>query len=192
GPPQFPMTRAYVYTMMPSLMSSFKISSMGEVIGTMQQDRATAIAGTLGKGPAVIPMTVHLQSQREEGKSNRSFTFNVANDQVFTPLLTYVALANTLNSYERQFGAATSQIKSRAQIKGHDDLILEDVFTGDNAVLGGATAVAGPITMLLSNDREPITIRGLNVTIDATESSRTSTIERVWFDELRPRAGRNV
>jgi hypothetical protein len=192
GPSQFPMTRAYVYTMMPSLMSSFKISSMGEVIGTMQQDRATAIAGTLGSGPATLPMTVTLQSQREDGKSDRSFTFNVANDQVFTPLLTYVALANTLSSYERQFGAATFSIKSRAQIKGHDDLTLEDVFTGDNAALGAATAIAGPITMLLSNDREPITVSGLNVTIDATESSRTSTIERVWLDELRPRAGRTV
>src|SRR5262245_27433560 len=192
GPSQFPMTRAYVYTMMPSLMSSFKISSMGDVIGTMQQDRATAIAGTLGKGPAVVPMKVTLQSQREEGKSERSFTFNVANDQVFTPLLTYVALANTLGSYERQFGAATFSIKSRAQIKGHDDLTLEDVFTGDNAALGAATAIAGPITMLLSNDREPITISGLNLTIDATESSRTATIERVWLDELRPRAGRTV
>jgi hypothetical protein len=186
------MTRAYVYTMMPSLMSSFKISSMGEVIGTMQQDRATAIAGTLGKGPAVIPMKVTLQSQREQGKSERTFTFNVASDQVFTPLLTYVALANTLGSYERQFGAATFSIKSRAQIKGHDDLTLEDVFTGDNAALGAATAIAGPITMLLSNDREPITLSGLNLSIDAAESSRTSTIERVWLDELRPRAGRSV
>lgn len=192
GPSQFPLTRAYVYTMMPSLMSSFKISSMGEVIGTMQQDRATAIAGTLGKGPAVVPMKVTLQSQRESGKSERTFTFNVANDQVFTPLLTYVALANTLSSYERQFGAATFSIKSRAQITGHDDLTLEDVFTGDNAVLGASTAIAGPITMLLSNDREPITVSGLSVSIDATESSRTSTIERVWLDELRPRAGRTV
>ncbi len=69
GPSQFPMTRAYVYAMLPSLMSSFKISSMGEVIGTMQQDRATAIAGTLGKGPAVIPMAVTLQSQRDDGSS---------------------------------------------------------------------------------------------------------------------------
>ncbi len=192
GPSQFPMTRAYVYTMMPSLMSSFKISSMGEVIGTMQQDRATAIAGTLGKGPAVIPMKVTLHSQREQGKSERTFTFNVASDQVFTPLLTYVALANTLGSYERQFGAATFSIKSRAQINGHDDLTLEDVFTGDNAALGAATAIAGPITMLLSNDREPITLSGLNLSIDAAESSRTSTIERVWLDELRPRAGRSV
>ena len=192
GPSQFPMTRAYVYAMLPSLMSSFKISSMGDVIGTMQQDRATAIAGTLGKGPAVIPMSVTLQATREDNASKRSFTFNVANDQVFTPLLTYVALANTLSAYERQFGAVTFTIKSRAQIKGHSDLTLDDVFTGDNAILGASAAIAGPITMLLSNDREPITLSGLNVSIDTSESSRTATIERVWLDDLRPRAGRTV
>jgi hypothetical protein len=193
GPSQFPMTRAYVYAMLPSLMSSFKISSMGEVIGTMEQDRATAIAGTLGQGPAVIPMSVTLQSTREDGDtSKRSFTFNVANDQVFTPLLTYVALANTLSAYERQFGSTTFTIKSRAQIKGQADLTLDDVFTGDNAVLGASTAIAGPITMLLSNDREPITLTGLNVSIDTSESSRTATIERAWLDELRPRAGKTV
>jgi SpoIVB peptidase S55 len=193
GPSQFPMTRAYVYAMLPSLMSSFKISAMGDVIGTMQQDRATAIAGTLGKGPAVIPMAVTLHSTREDGSTaKRSFTFQIANDQVFTPLLTYVALANTLSAYERQFGAATFSVKSRAQIKGHTDLTLEDVFAGDNATLGAATAVAGPITMLLGNDREPITVNGLDVSIEATESSRTVTIERVWLDEVRPRAGRTV
>ena len=82
---------------------------------------------------------------------------------MFTPLLTYVALANTLSAYERQFGAATFSVKSRAQIKGHGDLTLEDVFTGDNATLGAATAIAGPITMLLGNDREPITMSGLDV-----------------------------
>ena len=47
GPAQFPITRAYVYTILPSLLTSFKISSMGETIGTMTQDRPTAIAGTL-------------------------------------------------------------------------------------------------------------------------------------------------
>ena len=45
GPTAFPMTRAYIYTSLPSLMSSFKIASLGDVIGSVQQDRATAIAG---------------------------------------------------------------------------------------------------------------------------------------------------
>ncbi len=193
GPSQFPLTRAYVHLMMPSLMSSFKISSMGEVIGTMQQDRATAIAGTLGKGPTVIPMTVTLQSTRQDGSaSKRSFTFQIANDQVFTPLLSYIALANTISAYERQFGAATFSVKSRARIQGHSDLTMEDVFTGDNATLGAATAVAGPINMLLANDREPVTVSGLDVSIDASETPRSITIERVWLDEVRPRAGRTV
>jgi hypothetical protein len=192
GPSQFPMTRAYVHTMLPSLMSSFKISSMGEVIGTMQQDRATAIAGTLGKGPAVIPMTVALNSTREDGTASRSFTYQLANDQLFSPLLAYIALANTISAYERQFGAATFTVKSRARIKGHSDLTVEDVFTGDNATLGAATAVAGPITMLLGNDREPVTVNGLDVSIEASEKPRSVTIERVWLDEVRPRAGRTV
>ena len=193
GPSQFPITRAYVHAMMPSLMSSFKISSLGDVIGTLQQDRATAIAGTLAKTPAVIPMTVTLQSSRENGAgTRRTFTFKVGNDQLFTPLLTYVALANTISSYERQFGAATFSVKSRARLKGHGDLTLEDVFTGDNATLGAATAVAGPLSMILANDREPITVDAMDISIDASETPRSATIERVWLDEVRPRAGRTV
>jgi hypothetical protein len=193
GPATLPMTRAYVYAMLPSLASSFKISTMGEVIGTMQQDRATAIAGTLGKGPAVIPMAVTLTSSREDlAAATRKFSFQVSNDQTFSPLLSYVALFNTISAYERQFGAATFSIKSRATIKGHADLTVEDVFTGDNAALSASTAIAGPLTMLLGNDLEPITVSGLDVTLEASETSRTSRIERVWLDEVRPRAGRTV
>jgi hypothetical protein len=193
GPSQFPMTRAYVYAILPSLASSFKITAMGEVIGTMQQDRATAIAGTLGKGPAQIPMTVTLRSTRDGGAaSTRTFNYTIANDQALTPLLTYLAMANTIAAYERQFGDATFSVKSRARIKGQSDLTVEDVFTGDNATTGASTAIAGPLTMLLGNDLEPVTIAGLDVSIESSETPRSVTIERIWLDDVRPRAGRTV
>jgi hypothetical protein len=190
GPAEFPLTRAYVYTMLPSLMTSFKISSLGGTIGTMQQDRATAIAGTLGKGPALVPMTVTLESDRSTAK--RTLKYDLVNDQLFTPLLAYVAMFNTLGSYERQYGAATFTVKSRARIKGHDALTIEDVFTGDNPILGASTAVAAPLTMLLANDIEPIALEGLDVAISSVETPRSVTIERAWLDEVRPRAGRTV
>jgi hypothetical protein len=195
GPAEFPMTRAYVYTVLPSLMTSFKISRLGETIGTMTQDRATAIAGTLGKGPQLVPMTVTLDRTGPPASgtpAKRTFTYHLVNDQLFTPLLAYVAMFNTLGSYERQFGAATFSVRSRARIKDHGALAVDDVFTGDNPILGVSTAVAGPLTMLLSNDIEPITLEGLDISITTTETPRIATIERVWLDDVRPRAGRTI
>jgi hypothetical protein len=193
GPAEFPLTRAYVYTVMPSLMTSFKISSMGDTIGTMQQDRATAIAGTLGKGPRLIPMRVTLERSGDAGgAARRSFTYQLVDDQLFTPLLAYVAMFNTLGSYERQFGATTFAVKSRAKITGHADLAVEDVFTGDTPLLGASTAVAGPLSVLLTNDIEPIKLEGLDVQIVSSETPRSVSIERVWLDDIRPRAGRTL
>ena len=51
GPIEFPMTRAFVYIVLPSLMSSGKLSSTGDIVGTFNQDRSTAIAGHLGGVP---------------------------------------------------------------------------------------------------------------------------------------------
>jgi hypothetical protein len=192
GPAQLPMTRAYVYAMLPSLMSSFKITTMGDVIGTIRQDRATAIAGTLGQGPATVPMNVTLRSTRAGQTTTRTFRFEVGTDQTFTPLLSYVTLFNTLAGYERGFGSATFTLKGAAKVKGHPSVTFEDVFAGDAPALAAATSIGGPLTLLLNNDRERLTIESLDFTIDATEVPLVATIERVWLDELRPRAGRTV
>jgi SpoIVB peptidase S55 len=192
GPAEFPLTRAYVYTILPSLMTSFKISTLGETIGTMQQDRATAIAGTLGKGPRLIPMKVTVERTGGGAGMKRTLNYQLVNDQLFTPLLAYVAMYNTLGAYERQFGAATISVQSHARIKDHGELAVDDVFTGDSPILGVSTAVAGPLSMLLSNDLEPITIDGLDITVSTTETPRRATIERVWLDGVRPRPGRTI
>lgn len=192
GPAELPMTRAYVYGMLPSLMSSFKITTMGDVIGTLRQDRATAIAGVLGAPPATVPMTVTLRSNRGGETTTRTLKFRIGTDQTFTPLLSYVTLFNTLASYERGFGMATFALEGTARVKGHDDLRFEDIYAGEAPALAAATSIGGPLTMLLGNDREKLTIESLDFTIEASERPLTATIERVWIDELRPRAGRTV
>lgn len=192
GPAELPMTRAYVYAMLPSLMSSFKITTMGEVIGTLTQDRATAIAGTLGEMPRTVPMTVTLRSRRDSGTTTRTFTFQIGTDQTFTPVLSYITLYNTLIAYERNFGMATFSLKGAAKVKGHADVAFEDVFAGEAPALAAATSIGGPLSMLLGNDREPLTLEGLDFTIDASETPLSATIERAWIDDIRPRAGRTV
>ncbi len=189
GPTEFPMTRAYVYTVLPSLASSMKLSTTGEVVGTFLQDRATAIAGRLGPGPQMIPVTLTLKSDRD---ASRTFHFGVVKDQLFTPLMTYTAILNTLGSYERQMGAATYEVTGSASLRSHEAITFDNLFSGDSASVGAAAYIVGPITFLMDNEFEPVDVEGVNVTITASEEPRSATLERVWLDDPRPRPGRVV
>jgi len=189
GPTQFPMTRAHVLTVLPSLASSMKIASTGEVIGTVQQDRATAIAGTLGPGPAMIPIHISLTSERG---TRKTFQMAMVNDQLFTPMLAYLSILNTLSAYERQNGVASYAVRGSAVVKNRGAVAFEDLFTGDQSSAGAAAYVVGPINFLLRNAFEDIELEGLNLEIDASEEPRSATIERVWVDGGRTKPGATV
>jgi hypothetical protein len=189
GPTEFPMTRAYVYTVLPSLAASLKLSTTGDVIGTFLQDRATAIAGRLGPGPRMIPITLNLESQRG---AKHTFHFGVVNDQLFTPLMTYAAILDTLGSYERQNGIATYSVRGKAVLKKHDDIAFDNLFTGDSASVGAASYMVSPVTYLLGNDFEKVDLEGLEFTVGSSEEPKSATLQRVWLDDPRPRAGRTV
>ena len=189
GPIAFPMTQAYVHTLLPSMTSSMKIATLGDVIGTVQQDRATTIAGLTGNGPTTIPVKIALESERGFRKE---FAFRVVNDQLFTPLFTYVSVLSTLTSYERETGAATFNIRGTMNVKSHGEIKIEDLFSGNSASLNAAGSVMAPLTFLLDNDFEPVQIESVDLTIQSTEQPRTATIERVWLDGARARAGRVV
>jgi len=189
GPTEFPMTRAQVQVILPSLMASSKLASFGEVIGTAQQDRATAIAGRLGAAPPMIPVTITLNSDRTP---SRTFNFGVVRDFTFTPLLTYLSVANVLTSYERAVGPASFSIRGSASIRSEGDLAFEDIFSGDQSVSGAAAYVAGPLTALVKNSTEHVEVERIALTIEASEQQRAARIERVWLDAASPRAGQNA
>jgi hypothetical protein len=189
GPTQFPMTRAHVLTVLPSLLNSQKIASTGDVIGTVSQDRATTIAGTLGAGPSMIPIRLTLRSERG---TRKTFTMAMVNDELFTPLLAYLSILNTLQSYERQNGVGTYSLRGAAAVKGHRSVSFEDLFTGDQPSASAAASVVAPINFLLRNSFEGVELESLNLEIDASEQPRSATLERVWIDGTRVRAGTTV
>jgi hypothetical protein len=166
-----------------------KIAMTGETIGTFRQDRATAIAGTLGPGPDMVPVRLALDTERGLRKT---FTFQVVTDQLFTPLLTYVSVLNTLSSYEKDFGAGTFTVTGSMKIRGHGEVALDDVFAGDSPSVGAAAYVVAPLTLLLANDVEPARIDGLDLHIVTSEHPQTATLERVWVDAATIRPGTTV
>jgi hypothetical protein len=180
------MTQAHVVTVLPSLDSSMKIASLGSVIGTITQDRATAVGGNLGAGPKELEVRLTMRSTRAP---ERQFTFYVLNDPTLTPLFTYVSVLNSLVAYERQAGVLAISAKGTATFGADGQVSFDDAFSGEQALTAAAAAIAGPIGSLVGNEFRTATAERLTVEIDASETQRVTTIERAWLDTVRPELG---
>jgi hypothetical protein len=186
GPVALAMTDAHVYTVLPSLDSSMKIASLGSVIGTITQDRATAVGGTLGAAPREVEVHLSLSSPRAP---ERQFTFFVADDPTLTPLFSYVAILNALTSYERQAGAMSIAASGTISFGKDGQVDIDDVFTGDAAATAAAGAIAAPVGMMVANEFKSVMPERMDLTIRAREEQQGTTIDRVWLDTTRPHLG---
>jgi len=189
GPIEYPMTRANVHLILPSLYSSFKLSSSGPTVGTWLQDRYTAIKGTLGDRPRMIPLTVQVETSRSQ---ERSYRLGLVHDELFSPILAYISLMSILQTTERQFGTQTVKVSAWISMDENRRVHIEDVFANDQPALSAAAMAAAPLSYLMTNDFEPVDIQSMDVSIEATESPETARLARAWLDTDRVAPGGTV
>jgi len=186
GPIEYPMRRANVHLILPSLYSSFKLASSGPTVGTWLQDRYTAIKGTLGNKPRMIPLSVQVQTSRSQ---ERSYHLNVVHDELFSPILAYISLMSILQTTERQFGTQTVKVSAWISMDNDLRVHIEDVFANEEPALSAAAMAAAPLSYLMTNDFEPVDVKSIDVSIEATETPETARLVRAWLDTDRVSPG---
>jgi hypothetical protein len=189
GPIEYPMTLANVHIVLPSLYSSFKLASTGPTVGTWVQDRNVAIKGVLGSRPKMIPMSVQIQTSRGKEKS---YSLEIVNDELFTPVLAYASLASILQSTERDFGSQTVQISALVSMNEDRRVIIDDIFAGQQSALSASAMVAAPLSFLMTNDFSEIQVKEVRVNIEAVESLKTARLVRAWLDRSEVAPGGSV
>jgi hypothetical protein len=183
GPTQFPLKKAWVYSVFPSLQVSWKIAAALDAVGTMDQDRTTAITGRLGSSPRMIPIEIRLRSPR---LGERTFRLRVVDDELFTPVLAYISLLSVLQGQERAFGASTLAVDAQLQLSGGRSVRVSDVFATQQPAQQAAAVLAGPLALLIGNDFAKVSVERLDVTVDAQEALKRATIERAWVTSPQP------
>lgn len=96
GKTALPLYKAYVDGVVPRTEISYKVGSLIKEIGVIRQDRSTAIVGRLGQKAKLIPVDLHLVS----GENDKSFSFEVVNDHLYTPWLVPMTAFLTIFQYE--------------------------------------------------------------------------------------------
>ncbi len=114
GAVSFPMAKADIVTVMPSLASSFKLSNSGAIVGSFRQDRATGIMGVMGEKADMIPIDVSVEGSGPAQK----YRVNIVRHSVLSPLILAMAADSVVANAQRAAGERTVLLDSEIKLKG--------------------------------------------------------------------------
>jgi hypothetical protein len=190
GAVDFPITGAYVHSVMPSQAVSFKLASVTEERGVLRQDRRSGIAGIIGQDPSMIP--IHLAVHYQDGAESEDFFFEIIDNKFFSPGLVTWTTLNALLATGKVMGDATMALDARIAIHGYSDLEVKNLFAGamPQAIL--AKELGEIVGLLLRNDLEEVSLRGFSLDISVENRRRTARISSARADKKTVRPGEEV
>ncbi len=188
GATALPFARAEVITLMANVNTSFKLSTAHEWMGSISQDRSTAVSGELGARPPMVPMTLDVT---RSSKSVESYKVQMVNDPLLSPLLLQMAVFSVIDRTERTLGAATLRVTGEMEFQDAPGPVrLDNLYAADN---GAATQVslntAIPAAYILQSDFPSMKLKKVAIHIDAMDEKRQLDIDSVTLSKREVKAG---
>lgn len=192
GKISMPLARAHVLATIASPLSPTKVINVGDVIGTVTEDRATAVVAKLGPAPPMIPVELTL-----EGAGNKQqFSFEVVDHPQLTPLLVAVSILNGLVASNTYIGDSTLQVTGSISVEGHSSVRLQDTFTPGDQALPDEYAISASLqalfTKLFTNPYEQPKIKKVELQVHSMPEKRWARIDGAWSEKTEILAGDNV
>jgi len=192
GAVSIPLSRGHVILTLASSMSSTKIMSTSGTIGTLTQDRLTAVMGKLGAGPPLIPIDVKLVTPAV----TKDFHIEVIENPQLTPLLVALSTFNGIVSTPAYGEGATLHLEGSIELKGHTRVNLENLFAPtDTPVPTGmfvALAVQGAFARIYSNPYELPQVERVQLQVTTLAERRWAMIDEAWVEKSEVRPGETV
>lgn len=186
GPAEMPMASAEILTVVQSVSRSFKLSNTGPIIGTIYQDRLTAIAGEIGRRPNTTHFEVHVDAP---GGKPRFFQGELFQNQRLSPVISASALLESLDDTMETEEQQTVYLDTTLEIPGHEPLKLTDASSGEDA---GYFLVLRELEMydsLLNNPCEFPNVKSLAFHARLADGWKASRLDSLNMDRSEARPG---
>jgi len=178
GETELPFARSEVLALLPNLSSSFKISQPREWMGTITEDRNSAISGLTGRRARMTPIEIKIGSN--------SYRMGLIQDRVLTPLVAQMAVFSAIDATARTIGAATYTVRGKLNFES-GSVKLDNVYSGDVSVSTLASAgIATPLSYALASGFDALKLKDISIEIGALDQRRQMQIA----DLMAPRRAR--
>ncbi|HEY1497825.1 MAG TPA: SpoIVB peptidase S55 domain-containing protein [Candidatus Solibacter sp.] len=191
GATALPFARAEVLTLLANTNTSFKISSAKEWMGTIYQDRNTAVAGELGKRPPMVPVSLTLT---RAGKAIDSYQMQMVNDTLLSPLLLQMAVFSAIDATERTAGASSIRVTGDIEFENAPGLLrINNMYSADNgSAMQASLSAAVPVAYVMQGGFERLKLKRVALNLEAFDQKKQLTIDSVTTSRHDVRAGEKV
>lgn len=190
GATSWPMAESSVITVVPNLNNSFKLTSSGNLVGSINQDRSTTVFGRLGEQPRMIPVRLNIRTSRNK---TETYNYELINDPLLTPILMRIAMVSAIQATERQMGQQTVKVNGRIGVKGQPDILIDNAFsTGNGAAVFAVLGVEKPLSALLNSGFDGIDVNAIEVNVTSLDSRSSGNLSRLWIDKTEVARGEKL
>jgi len=188
-----PMTTGYVFTVMPSVARTFKMGCGLKIVGRIDTDRITGIAGTIGATGKSVKLEVRLSGLT--GEEARTFRFRALRHPSITASIVSMAVGSCLSQTGDPPEELTGRYRITIEPEGHKPVVIENVQSGWDG--GDATAavyheVRSTLRALTGNKFERIYPSSVKVDATFEPVRRCAAIETLAVDHSSVRRGASL
>ncbi|HKO10640.1 MAG TPA: hypothetical protein VJV22_01635, partial [Acidobacteriaceae bacterium] len=197
GPVSMPMTKADVVATLPSPANAFKIINTTETVGTITQDRESAILGEFGRKAHMIPVTLHVTHDGvgSAEKAEDALHFQVIDQPQVTPMAVMVAVYQGLMQQNAYSLLTTYRLQGAVKLSGFPLVKLNSLVAPTDTLpanLLAALELGQRFTKLYDNAARRTPIESVDLEIAAIPRRLTAEIESVHASKVEVHAGDTV
>ena len=183
------MCATEIVTILPSSMSSVKLANTGAVIGTISQDRLSAVSGTLGPGPAMTDVEVTVKPL---GSAPRTLRFSVVRQQQLTPVIVAAGLTQAIMGSNDAGLANGFRLRGNILFPASQSLATKSLYAGPQGFAQGLNEFVQGLAANLQNPYEKTFPDRVTFTVEALAENPTVVIEQFQLSRSTARAGDTV
>jgi hypothetical protein len=186
GEVELPMCSAEILTILPSTMNSVKLANVGPVIGTLSQDRLSAVSGTLGTTPRMIDVEVRIHDHSGPG---RSLHFRSARHPQLTPLIVAIGTLQGVTASNENGFSEGFRVRTEVYYPGQPVFSTESVQAGPQAFMAALREFMGDLSLQLYNPYQRVFPDRITVQVEPLSENPMAFVENLRLSGTQFRAG---
>jgi len=186
GEVDLPMCSAEILTILPSTMNSVKLANVGPVIGTLSQDRLSAVSGTLGAGPRMIDIEVGIKDRSGPG---RSLHFRSVRHPQLTPLIVAIGVMQGVTGSNENGLSEGFRVRTEVSYPGQPVFSSQTVQAGPQAFIAALREFMGDLSLQLYNPYERVFPDRITVQVEPLAENPLAFVENLRLSGTQFRPG---